>query len=201
MLFDVTVGVTLFTLPAVIYSPETDLTFAGRSYLSSLFPACATRFRAGSSDFWYQAGMRPISTAGLPTTTQAPSLMAGSTLHRLRRACLMLYRRRVIPPRLEELWGLTPRLAEALARKESCDCSHCGAKLRGRRLAQVMLALYPAGSPPAPAPSLARWVELPEIQKMRVAEINRIDGVHEQIRRWPRAPSLISSRALARRDR
>src|SRR5262249_40772071 len=34
-----------------------------------------------------------------------------------------LYRRRVIPPKLEQLWGLTPRLAEALARKESMDCA------------------------------------------------------------------------------
>jgi SAM-dependent methyltransferase len=57
----------------------------------------------------------------------------------------MLYRRRVIPRRLEELWALTPRLAAALARKESCDCAHCGAKLRGRRLAQVLLSLYSSG--------------------------------------------------------
>src|SRR3954469_12269521 len=54
----------------------------------------------------------------------------------------MLYRRRVIPPRLEQLWGLTPRLAEALARKESCNCANCGAKLRARRMAEVILKLY-----------------------------------------------------------
>ncbi len=102
----------------------------------------------------------------------------------------MLYRRRVIPRRLEELWGLTPKLAEALARKESCDCAHCGAKLRGRRLAEVVLALYPTGSPPAPLPSLARWVEMPEIQKLRIAEINRIDGVHDQIRRLPQGAAF-----------
>ena len=41
----------------------------------------------------------------------------------------MLLRKRVIPRRLVELWGLSPRLAEALARKESSDCSYCGAKL------------------------------------------------------------------------
>jgi SAM-dependent methyltransferase len=99
----------------------------------------------------------------------------------------MLYRRRVIPQRLEELWGLTPKLAQALARKESCDCAHCGAKLRGRRLAHAVLSLYPTGSPPAPLPSLARWVEMPEIQKLRIAEINRIDGVHDQIRRLPQS--------------
>lgn len=97
----------------------------------------------------------------------------------------MLYRRRVIPRRLEELWGLSPGLAEALARKESSDCAHCGAKLRCRRIAQVLLMLYPVGSPPAPARSLADWVERPESQALRVGEINRIDGLHDQLRRLP----------------
>jgi Methyltransferase domain len=97
----------------------------------------------------------------------------------------MLFRRQVIPRRLEVLWGLTPASAEAFARKESCDCAHCGAKLRARRLAQVVLRLYPTGSPPAPSPSLARWVHEPEIQLLRVAEINRIDGLHEQLTRLP----------------
>jgi Methyltransferase domain len=97
----------------------------------------------------------------------------------------MLYHRRVVPRRLEELWGLTPRLAEALARKESCACSHCGAKLRGRRIAQVLLQLYPVGTPPAPARSLAQWVDEVQIRSLRVAEINRIDGVHEQLLRLP----------------
>src|SRR5277367_1220902 len=73
----------------------------------------------------------------------------------------MLYRRRVIPHRLEHLWGLSPRLARALARKESSDCAHCGAKLRGRRLAQIMLILYPIRKAPALARSLADWVEDP----------------------------------------
>jgi SAM-dependent methyltransferase len=95
----------------------------------------------------------------------------------------MLFRRRVIPRRLEELWGLSPRLARALARKESSDCSYCGAKLRGRRLAQIVLILYPIGKAPALARSLADWVEDPAIRQLRVAEINRIDGLHEQLLR------------------
>jgi SAM-dependent methyltransferase len=97
----------------------------------------------------------------------------------------MLYRRRVIPSRLEQLWGLSPRLAEALARKESCDCASCGAKLRCRRIAQAVLALYPVGDPPTPAPSLANWVAWPQIHGLRVAEINRIDGLHDVFRRLP----------------
>jgi SAM-dependent methyltransferase len=98
----------------------------------------------------------------------------------------MLYRRRVIPRRLAELWGLSPGLAESLAQKESSDCAHCGAKLRCRRLAQVVLWLYLVGTPPAPARSLADWVERPESRTLRVAEINRIDGVHDQLCRLPR---------------
>jgi hypothetical protein len=98
----------------------------------------------------------------------------------------MLYRRRVIPRRLEELWGLTPRLAEALARRESCDCARCGGKLRARRLGEVLLRTYPVGTPPRPAVSVADWVRHPEIQALRVAEINRIDGLHEAIGPLPR---------------
>jgi hypothetical protein len=97
----------------------------------------------------------------------------------------MLYRRRVIPPRLEQRWGLSPRLAEALARKESCDCAHCGAKLRARRLARVLLDLYPVGDPPAPARSARDWARHPEVQPLRVAEINRIEGLHDALRRLP----------------
>ncbi len=97
----------------------------------------------------------------------------------------MLYRRRVIPRRLRELWGLSPRLAEALARKESSDCAHCGAKLRCRRIAQVVMKTYPVASPPAPARSLAEWVSHPEARALRVGEINRIDGIHDQLGHLP----------------
>lgn len=97
----------------------------------------------------------------------------------------MLYRRRVIPRRLEELWGLTPRLAEALARRESCDCPWCGGKLRARRLARVLLQAYPVGHPAQPARSVAAWVRHPEARALRVAEINRIDGLHDALMALP----------------
>ena len=51
------------------------------------------------------------------------------------------------------------------------------------RLAQVLLSLYPAGAPPAR--SIARWALLPEIRKLRVAEINAIDGLHAFVQRLP----------------
>jgi SAM-dependent methyltransferase len=96
---------------------------------------------------------------------------------------LLIYRRRVLTPRLAELWGLSTRQCEAFARKESLECTHCGAKLRGRRMAQVVLSLFPAGNPPAP--SLAQWVLCPEVQHLRVAEINTIDGVHSFMSKLP----------------
>ncbi|WP_240907339.1 class I SAM-dependent methyltransferase [Paludisphaera rhizosphaerae] len=93
------------------------------------------------------------------------------------RRCRMLYRRRVIPPRLVELWGLTERQAEALARKESNDCAGCGAKLRARRMAEVLLDLFPvAGTRLA---DLRTWAGSHEAGELRIAEINRIDGIHE----------------------
>jgi SAM-dependent methyltransferase len=98
---------------------------------------------------------------------------------------LMLYGRRIIPRRLVELWGISPKLASAFARKESSFCTYCGANLRARRIARLVLSLYPIGSPPAPARSLSEWVESTDLASLRVAEINRIDGLHEQVLRLP----------------
>lgn len=97
----------------------------------------------------------------------------------------ILYRRWVIPPKLEELWGLSPRLAEALARKESNECAWCGAKLRGRRLARVLLESFPVGNPPSVARSVAAWARSTEARALRIAEFNRIDGLHEQLATLP----------------
>ncbi|WZP00684.1 methyltransferase domain-containing protein [Isosphaeraceae bacterium EP7] len=90
----------------------------------------------------------------------------------------MLLRPRAIPDELRRRWGLTPGLADALVRKETLDCAACGAKLRARRIARVLLELYPTGSPPGPAPSLAVWAASPEARRLRIAEINTIDGLH-----------------------
>ena len=91
----------------------------------------------------------------------------------------MLYRRWVIPPELERRWGLSPRLAEAFARKETSACSRCGSRLRVRRLSRAFLEELPMGTPPAR--SVADWVRLPMARSLRVAEVNRIDGLHEQL--------------------
>jgi len=97
----------------------------------------------------------------------------------------MLLRRRVIPRRLVELWGLSARLADALARKESSDCSSCGAKLRARRIAAVILQNFPVGNPPGPARSIHEWARFQEIARLKIAEINRIEGLHEELAGLP----------------
>ncbi len=97
----------------------------------------------------------------------------------------MIYRRGVICDRLTELWGLSPRLAESFARKESCICTHCGASLRVRRLAQALLATYRVASAARAMRSLAQWAAQPEIRALRIAEINMIPGLHETLAPLP----------------
>ncbi|WP_406696391.1 methyltransferase domain-containing protein [Singulisphaera sp. Ch08] len=97
----------------------------------------------------------------------------------------MLYQPRLVPPRLAELWGLSPQWTEAIARRESCNCAWCGAKLRARRIAAVLLATYPVGDPSKLASSVAAWVRRPECQPLRLAEINQIEGLHDVLRALP----------------
>ncbi|MDB5352763.1 MAG: ubiG 2 [Planctomycetota bacterium] len=115
---------------------------------------------------------------------------AGAVLHgRLERcACCgrfgpMLRRPRAIPGKLVEMWGLSPRVAEALIRKETLDCAFCGAKLRARRLAKVVMETFPVeGSRPR---SLRDWSRRQEVSSIPVAEINLIEGLHEALTPLP----------------
>ncbi|WP_435018345.1 class I SAM-dependent methyltransferase [Tundrisphaera sp. TA3] len=97
---------------------------------------------------------------------------------------LYLHRPRAIPAELRRRWGLTTRVATAVVHKETDDCSHCGAKLRARRLARVLLDLYPTDV--RPARSMADWVETAAARSLRVAEFNRVEGLHEILARLPR---------------
>ncbi len=141
---------------------------------------------------WLKRLLLPAWNGGHRFTRRAVDYLDALRLRRFERcACCgafapMLYRRRIIPPRLAELWGLSPRLVEAFARKESCACAACGANLRARRIARVVLDLYPVGDPPALARSLSSWAEHPEPHQLRAVEVNRIDGVHECLTKLPR---------------
>lgn len=102
------------------------------------------------------------------------------------RVALLIYRRRVIPPELARRWGLTERVARAVARKESLECSRCGAKLRGRRLAATLLDLYPARPDGGKARSIAAWARSAGGAAVRVAEVNRVEGLHDALAALPR---------------
>ena len=99
------------------------------------------------------------------------------------RRAAFLFEPGIIPPKLIELWELTPELADAFTRKESLGCSACGAKLRAQRIAQVILGVYPVKPP---AKSFADWARRPEIETLAIAEINTIEGLHESLRNHPR---------------
>ncbi len=94
---------------------------------------------------------------------------------------LFLFQRDVIPLRLQEIWGLNEELALAFARKETCHCAWCGANLRARRLARALLERINVGGNDC----VAAWVRNPRTQNLRVAEINGISGLHEQLSRLP----------------
>ena len=129
----------------------------------------------------YWRGLRALAGAGAVVRGRVERCSACGQIRP------MLYYRRIIPNRLVELWGLTPRQAAALAHKESDFCSACGAKQRARRIASVLLELYPVGAPQSPtrAASLREWTRDPAIRRLRVAEINRVDGLHEALRELP----------------
>jgi SAM-dependent methyltransferase len=92
----------------------------------------------------------------------------------------LLYRRWVVSPKLVTMWGLTPREAEALAHKESDECAWCGAKLRSRRLARTLLDLLGHGER-----SLRDWVRTDQARSLAIAEINRIQGIHQTLASLP----------------
>jgi SAM-dependent methyltransferase len=154
-------------------------------------PVAAWEERVSRLPRWLKRVLLPVWNGGHHLAWRVGEYANAARVGRFERCSVcgrlapILYRRWVIPPRLEELWGLSRRQAEALARKESCDCGFCGAKLRARRLASVLLATFPTGTPLALARSVTDWVRRPEAQALRVAELNLIEGLHQQLRRLP----------------
>jgi SAM-dependent methyltransferase len=78
----------------------------------------------------------------------------------------------ILPPELKRDLG-SPALVEAFAARESLFCGSCGANLRVRRLAEVLIEHYGAG-----ATTLAGLVEEPPFRALEVAEINSIGLLH-----------------------
>jgi len=115
---------------------------------------------------------------------------AGAIRHRRFGRCAVcgrwgprLYRRWIVWPELERRWGLEPLEAEALAHKESDACAFCGAKLRARRIAQALLITL--GGDPPPWRSIRDWTRSPNAQRLAIAEVNEIEGLHAELARLP----------------
>jgi SAM-dependent methyltransferase len=95
----------------------------------------------------------------------------------------MLLRPRSIPPTLVALWGLSPREVAALVRKETLLCTFCGAKLRARRMARIILETFEVRD--TQPKSLREWAARTVAHDLHIAEINFIEGIHDAIVRLP----------------
>ena len=75
--------------------------------------------------------------------------------------------------------------------------------LRARRMAAVILQNFQVGRPPAPVRSIHEWTRSPQIARLKIAEINRIEGLHEELAGLPgfqpRTTTLVPGRARSSR--
>ncbi len=97
----------------------------------------------------------------------------------------LAYRRWIITKRLAEIGGWSEATAQAFARKESLNCAFCDSKLRNRRLADVLLELFPVGQDRRRVRSIAEWVKSSEARSLVIAEVNKIDGLHSFLEQLP----------------
>ncbi|RUL86942.1 class I SAM-dependent methyltransferase [Tautonia sociabilis] len=139
---------------------------------------------------WLKHALLPAWNGGHRLAWRLGELL-GALAHRRFGRCAVcgrwgpfLYRRWVIRPELERRAGVSAEVAEAWARKESSDCSFCGAKLRARRIAEVLLRLVPSGEGP-PLRSIRQWVRSPQARRLVVAEVNEVEGLHRELLRLP----------------
>lgn len=120
-------------------------------------------------------------------TTRSLVVLADAIVHRRLGRCEVcgdwsLFRRepRAIPQRLIDVWALTPAETEALITKETLGCVRCGAKLRARRIALAVMERFPDPEQARPE-SFRDWLKSDTAQRLTIAELNRIDGLHEQL--------------------
>lgn len=83
----------------------------------------------------------------------------------------------IITPELKKAWGISDALAEAFNRKESLFCSNCGASLRVRRLAAVLMQTFGQISGRS-YHCVTELVRDEEFQRLKIAEINDCGALH-----------------------
>ena len=90
----------------------------------------------------------------------------------------------IITLQLQKAWGISDNVVEAFNRKESMFCTFCGASLRIRRLAAVLMQTCAQMS----GISSRSFVELlrdEEFRRLRIAEINACGILHEYLKEHP----------------
>ncbi len=90
----------------------------------------------------------------------------------------------IITLQLQKAWGISDNVVEAFNRKESMFCTYCGASLRIRRLAAVLMQTCAQMS----GISSRSFVELlrnEEFRRLRIAEINACGILHEYLKERP----------------
>ena len=90
----------------------------------------------------------------------------------------------IITLQLQKAWGISDNVVEAFNRKESMFCTYCGASLRIRRLAAVLMQTCAQMS----GISSRSFVELlrnEEFRRLRIAEINACGILHEYLKEHP----------------
>src|SRR5215510_473907 len=90
----------------------------------------------------------------------------------------------IITPQLQNAWGISTNLVEAFNRKESMFCSSCGASLRIRRVATVLIRTFFEISGTL-CKSVGDLIQNEEFQALKIAEINACGALHSYIKDHP----------------
>lgn len=86
----------------------------------------------------------------------------------------------VIPADVKREWQVA-NLADRLVERETMYCRRCGASLRIRRLAEVLILHYASE-----AETAAELIEEPAFRRLDIAEINRLEALHPILGSHPR---------------
>src|SRR4030095_8136493 len=90
----------------------------------------------------------------------------------------------IITPPLQKAWGIPDNLVEAFNRKESMFCIDCGASLRIRRLATVLMQTV-AEISGISCKSFVELVRNEEFRGLKIAEINACATLHSYLKDHP----------------
>ena len=90
----------------------------------------------------------------------------------------------LIIPQLQKAWGISDNLVEAFNRKESMFCGHCGASLRIRRLAAVLIQTF-AELKGISSKSIVELIQNHEFRRLKIAEINACGVLHSYLKDHP----------------